>query len=180
MIKKMMTIWIILMTAFFVNTSSLAQIGTVTAKGLLVRSGPSKNHKVIAKMKSGEQPLVDRVQGNWVKLAWEGEAWVARSELSLEQGVSQSSAIDEQFFRWLIHDTAVNWAFMNRKNGRSASLWVRMDSDRYGGMAKVNFIANNLGESYRFHTGYRDTLEITILKPDARFIGDIYLQATFK
>lgn len=178
MIKK--TIWIILMTTFFVNSVALAQIGTVTAKTLVVRSGPSNNHKVIAKMKRGEQPLVERVQGNWLKLAWEGEAWVARSELSLEQGASPSSAIDEQFFQWLIRDTKVNWAFMDRKSGHPASLWIRMDPDRYGGMAKVNFIANNLAESYRFHTGYRDTLEITILKPDAKFIHDIYLQATIK
>ncbi len=178
MIKK--TIWIILMTAFFVNSVALAQIGTVTAKTLLVRSGPSNNHKVIGKMKRGEQPLVERIQGNWLKLAWKEEAWVVKSELSLEEGSSRPLAIDEQFLRWLIHDTKVNWAFMDRKSGHAPSLWVRMDSDRYGGMAKVNFIASNLAESYRFHTGYRDTLGVTILKSDAKFIHDIYLQATFK
>ncbi len=178
MIKK--TIWISLMATFFVNAVAFAQIGTVTARTLLVRSGPSRNHKVIAKMRRGEQPLVERVQRNWVKLAWKRQAWVARSELSLEQGASRSSATDEQFSRWLIHDTKVNWAFMDRKSGHSTSLWVRMDSDRYGGIAKVNFIVNNLVESYRFHTGYRDLMEIILLKPDAKFIADIYLQATFK
>jgi hypothetical protein len=178
MIKK--TIWIALVAIFFVKAVALAQIGTVTARTLLVRSGPSKRYKVIAKMKRGEQPLVERVLGNWVKLAWKREAWVASNEFFLKQGASRSSAIDEQFFRWLIYETKVNWALMDRKGGHSVSLWVRMDSDRYGGMAKVHFIANNLAESYRFHTGYRDSLEITILKPNARFIQDIYLQVTFK
>jgi uncharacterized protein YgiM (DUF1202 family) len=178
MIKK--TIWIVLMATFFAKSVALAQIGTVTARTLLVRSGPSKNYKVIAKMKRGEQPLVERVIGNWVKLAWKREAWVARSELSLKQETSQSSVIDEQFFRWLIHDTKVNWAFIDRKGELSVSLWVRMDSDRYEGMAKVSFIANNLAESYRFHTGDKNPLQIKILKPDAKFIHDIYLQATVK
>jgi uncharacterized protein YgiM (DUF1202 family) len=178
MIKK--TISIVLMATFFANSVALAQIGTVTARTLLVRSGPSKDYKVIAKIKKGEQALVERVLGNWVKLAWKREAWVARSELSLKQGASRSSAINEQFFRWLIHATKVNWAFIDRKSGYPVSLWVRMDSDRYGGMAKVNFIANNLAESYRFHTGDRNPLQIKILKPDAKFIRDIYLQATVK
>ncbi|MFQ5840831.1 MAG: hypothetical protein ACE5I8_00225 [Thermodesulfobacteriota bacterium] len=178
MIRK--TIWVVFMATIFVNTVALAQIGTVTPRILLVRSGPSKNHKVIAKMKRGERPLVERIVGNWVKLAWKREAWVAGSELSLEQGASRSSAIDEQFFRWLIQDTKVNWAFINRKSGHPVSLWVRMDSDRYGGLAKVNFIAHNLAESYRFHTGDRNPLEMKILKPDAMFIQDIYFQATFK
>jgi len=178
MIKKIP--WIVLLALFFVNTVALAQIGTVTARNLLVRSGPGKNYKVIAKMRRGEQPLVERLQGNWLKLAWEREAWVARSELALEKGPSRSSAIDEQFFRWLIHGTKVNWAFIDRKRGRSVSVWVRMDSDRYGDLTKVRFIANNLAESYRFHTGDRNPLDIKILKPDAKFIHDIYLQATFK
>jgi hypothetical protein len=178
MIRK--TIWIVLMATICMNTVALAQIGTVIPRTLLVRSGPGRNHKVIAKMKRGDQPLVERTAGNWVKLAWNREAWVAGSELPLEQGASRSSTIDEQFFRWLIHDTKVNWAFMDRKSGHSISLWVRMGSDRYGGLAKVNFIANNLAESYRFHTGYRDSVEITILKPDAKFIHDIYLQITLK
>jgi len=178
MIKKM--IWIALVATFFANSVAFAQIGTVTARTLLVRSGPSKNYKVIAKMKRGEQPLVERVIGNWVKLAWKGEAWVARSELSLIQGASRSSAMDEQFLQWLVHDTKVNWAFIDRENRHSVSVWIRMDPDRYGGMTKVNFIANNLAESYRFHTGDRNPVEIKILKPDAKFIHDIYLQATFK
>jgi uncharacterized protein YgiM (DUF1202 family) len=177
---KKKTICIIFMATFFMNTVAWAQIGTVTPRTLLVRSGPGKNHKVIAKMKRGEQPLVERIVGNWVKLAWKREAWVARSELSLEQAASRSSAIDEQFFRWLIHDTKVNWVFVDRKSGHLVSLWVRMDSDRYGGLEKVNFIANNLAESYRFHTGDRNPLEMNILKSDARFIQDIYFQATVK
>ncbi len=178
MIKK--TVWIALLAVFSMNAVVFAQIGTVTARNLLVRSGPSRNYKVIAKMKRGDQPLVERVIGNWVKLAWKEEAWVARSELSLIQGASRSSVMDEQFSRWLVHDTKVNWAFIDRENRHSVSLWVRMDSDRYGGMTMVNFIANNLAESYRFHTGDRNPVEIKILKPDAKFIRDIYLEATFK
>ena len=146
MMKKM--IWIALMAAFLVNTVAWAQIGTVTVRNLLVRSGPSKNYKVIAKMKRGDRPLVERIQGNWAKLAWKGKAWVARSTLLLEQGTSQSSATDEQFLRWLIHDTKVNWAFIDRERGNSISFWVRMDPDRYGDVAEVRYIANNLAESY--------------------------------
>ncbi len=178
MIKK--TVWIALLAVFSMNAVVFAQIGTVTARNLLVRSGPSRNYKVIAKMKRGDQPLVERVIGNWVKLAWKEEAWVARSELSLIQGASRSSVMDEQFSRWLVRDTKVNWAFIDREDRHSVSLCVRMDSDRYGGMTMVNVIANNLAESYRFHTGDRNPVEIKILKPDAKFIRDIYLQATFK
>jgi hypothetical protein len=178
MIKRM--IWIVLMAAFFVNSVALAQIGTVTKKEVLVRSGPSKKHKVVAKVKRGERPLVEALRGNWVKLAWKREAWVERRGLSLKQGIGQSSAMDEQFVRWLIHDTKVNWAFIDRKGGNSISVWVRMDSDRYGGVAEVRFIAKNLAESYRFHTGERGPLEINILKPDAKFIHEIYVQAPFE
>ena len=178
MIKKM--IWIVLMVLLFVDTVALAQIGTVTAKSLLVRSGPGKNYKVIGRMTSGDQPLVERLQGNWVKLAWKKEAWVARRELSLEKETSRSSTIDEQFIRWLIHNTKINWAFIHRKRADSVFVWVRMNSDRYGGMTKVRFVANNLAESYRFHTEDGSPLEIKILNPDAKFIHDIYLQATFK
>jgi uncharacterized protein YgiM (DUF1202 family) len=90
MIRK--TIWIVLMATICINTVALAQIGTVTPRTLLVRSGPGRNHKVIAKLKRRDQPLVERTAGNWVKLAWNREAWVAGGELSLEQGASRSSA----------------------------------------------------------------------------------------
>jgi len=176
--KKM--IWIVLIVVFFINGVTWAQIGTSTAGNLSVRSGPGKNYRVIAKMKRGDQPLVERIQENWVKLAWEGEAWVARSMLLLKQGASRSSATDEQFLRWLIHETKVNWTFIDRKQGNSISLWVRMDQDRYGDVAEVRYIAKNLAESYRFHTGHRGPLEIKILKPDAKFVHDIYFQAIFK
>lgn len=173
-------IWIVLIVVFFINSVTWAQIGTSTAGNLSVRSGPGKNYRVIAKMKKGDQPLVERIQGNWVKLAWKGEAWVARSMLLLKQGASRSSATDEQFLRWLIHETKVNWTFIDRKQGNSISLWVRMDQDRYGDMAEARYIAKNLAESYRFHTGYGGPLEIKILKSDAKFVHDIYFQAISK
>ena len=88
--------------------------------------------------------------------------------------------IDEQFVRWLIHDTKVNWAFIDRQPGNSILLWIRMDSDRYGGPAEIRFITNNLAKSYRFHTREKGLLEIKILKPDAKFIHEVYFQATFK
>ena len=61
MIKK--TIWIALMAIFFVKAVALAQIGTVTARTLLVRSGPSKRYKVIAKMKGESSPLWNEFWG---------------------------------------------------------------------------------------------------------------------
>ena len=178
MIKKM--IWIFLIASLLLNSAALAKIGVVTKRVLFVRAGPGKDHKAIAKVKRGERPLVEGLRGNWVKLAWRGEAWVARSGLSLERGDAQTLEIDEHFVRWLIHDTKINWAFIDRKPGNSISVWIRMDSDRYGSPAGMKFIANNLAESYRFHTEEKGPLEITILKPDAKFIQEIYFQATFK
>jgi len=174
------TIWIVIGAVLLVNTVVYAQIGTVTYKVLLVRSGPSRKHKVIAKLKKGERPLVEELQGDWVKLAWGSGAWVASSGLSLEQSFHKSSAQDEQFARWLISDTKINWAFVHRKGENSISLRVRMDSDRYGGVEGVTFISHNLAQSYRFHTGEMGLLEIEILKPDAKFMHEIYLQATFE
>jgi hypothetical protein len=51
--KKM--IWIVLIVVFFINGVAWAQIGTSTARNLLVRSGPGKNYRVIAKIKRGDQ-----------------------------------------------------------------------------------------------------------------------------
>jgi hypothetical protein len=174
------TIWIVIGAVLLVNTVVHAQIGTVTHKVLLVRSGTSIKHKVIAKLKRGERPLVEELRGDWVKLAWGSEAWVPKSGLSLEQSVGKSSAQDEQFARWLMSDAKVNWALIHRKGEHSISLRVRMDSDRYGGVEGVTFIAHNLAQSYRFHTGETGPLEIEILKPDAKFIHEIYFQATFE
>lgn len=179
MMKKMM-ILILLMASFLLNSVTFAKIGAVTKKVLLVRSGPGKNYKVIAKMKRGEQPLVEGLLTNWAKLAWKKEAWVSRNGISLKQRGTLSLEIDEQFVRWLIHNTKVNWAFIDRKPGNSILLWIRMDSDRYGSPAEIRFIANNLAKSYRFHTREKGLLEIKILKPDAKFIHEVYFQATFK
>jgi uncharacterized protein YgiM (DUF1202 family) len=173
-------ILIALAAVLLVNTVAHAQIGTVTYKVLLVRSGPSKKYKVVARMKRGQRPLIEDFRGDWVKLAWRKEAWVARSGLSLEQSVAQSSVQDEQFTRWLINDTKVNWAFVHRKGKDSISLWARMDSDRYGGLEGVKFIAQTLAQSYRFHTGETGPLKIKILKPYAKFNHEIYFQATFE
>jgi len=144
-------IWIILVALLLANSPALAEIGTVNRRQVLVRSGPSRKHKVIE-----------------------------RGGLSLKQGSAQSSAQDEQFLRWLIRDTKVNWAFIDQPRGNAVFLWVRMDSDRYRGVADVTFMARNLAESYRFHTGKKGVVEIRILKWDAKFIGDIYCEATFK
>jgi hypothetical protein len=179
MMKKMM-ILILLMASFLLNSVAFAKIGAVTQKVLLVRSGPGKNYKVIAKVKRGERLLVEGVRTNWAKLAWGREAWVSRSGISLKQRGTLSLEIDEQFVRWLIHDMKVNWAFIDRKPGNSIFVLIRMDSDRYGSPAEIRFIANNIAESYRFHTGEKGLLEIKILKPDAKFIHEVYFQATFK
>lgn len=178
MMKKIL--WIVFMALFLAGSVAFAEIGTVTHKELVVRSGPSRNQQVIARLKKGERPLVEGFRGDWVKLAWEGEAWVERGGLSLSGGVARSSAQDEQFMRWLIHDTKVNWVFIARKGGDLISLWVRMDSDRYVSEARVTFIAHNLAQSYRFHTGDKGPVEVTILKPDAKFIGETFFQASFK
>jgi hypothetical protein len=178
MTKKM--IWILLMASFLWNSVAFAKIGVVTQKVLLVRSGPGKDYKVIAKVKRGGQILVEDHQANWAKLAWRGEAWVATSGISLKRRGILSLEIDEQFVRWLIHDTKVNWAFIDRKPGNSIFILIRMDSDRYGSPAQIRFITNNLAESYRFHTGEKGLLDIKILKPDAKFIHEVYFQATFK
>ncbi len=172
--------WMALAALLLSGSIAFAEIGTVTHKVLVVRSGPARNQKVIAKLKRGERPLVETLRGAWVKLAWEGEAWVESGGLSLSEGVAQSSGQDEQFMRWLIQDTKVNWAFITRKGGELISLWVRMGSDRYESKAGVTFIAHNLAESYRFHTGDKGPVEVNILKPDAKFIQEIYFQATFK
>ena len=174
------TIWIVIGAILLVNTVVHAQIGTVTHKVLLVRSGPSTKHKVITKLKKGERPLVEELREGWVKLAWGSGAWVASGGLSLEQSTGKSSAQDEQFARWLISETKVNWALIHRKGKNSISLRVRMDSDRYGDVEGVTFISHNLVQSYRFHTGETGPLEIEILKPDAKFIHEIYFQATFE
>ena len=179
MMKKVV-ILILLIASFLLNSAALAKIGAVTKKVLLVRSGPGKNHKAIAKVKKGEQPLVEEVRTNWAKLAWRREAWVSRSGISLKQRGTLSLEIDEQFVQWLIRHTKVNWAFIDRKPGNSIFVLIRMDSDRYGSPAEVRYIANNLAESYRFHTREKGLLEITILKPDAKFIHEVYFQATFK
>ena len=178
MAKKM--IWILFMVSFLWNSVAFATIGVVTQKVLLVRSGPGKDHKVIAKVKRGGRLLVEGLRTNWAKLAWRGEAWVATSGISLKRRGILSLEIDEQFVRWLIHDTKVNWAFIDRKPGNSIFVLIRMDSDRYGSLAEIRFIANNLAESYRFHTQEKGLLEIKILKPDAKFIHEVYFQATFK
>lgn len=178
MMKKIL--WIVLTALFLAGSVAFAEIGTVTHKVLVVRSGPTRIQKIIARLKKGERPLVEGLRGDWVKLAWEGEAWVERGGLSLSEGVAQSSAQDEQFMRWLIHDTKVNWVFIARKGGDLISLWVRMDFDRYVNMERVTFIAHNLAESYRFHTGDKGPVEVNILKPDAKFIQEIFFQASFK
>jgi hypothetical protein len=178
MMKKILLI--VLTALFLAGSVAFAEIGTVTHKVLVVRSGPSRNQKVIARLKKGEQPLVEGLRGDWVKLAWEGEAWVERGGLSLSEGVAKSSAQDEQFIRWLIHDTKVNWVFIARKGGDVISLWVRMDSDRYGDKEGVTFIAHNLAQSYRFHTGDKGPVEVNILKPDAKFIQESFFQVTVK
>ena len=173
-------IWIILVVLLLAKSAAPAEIGTVNSRQVLVRSGPSRKHKVIAKLDRGDRPLVEDLRGGWMKLAWKGEAWIERGGLSLKQGSAQSSAQDEQFLRWLIRDTKVNWAFIDQPRGNAVFLWVRMDSDRYRGVADVTFMARNLAESYRFHTGKKGVVEIRILKWDAKFIGDIYCEATFK
>jgi hypothetical protein len=173
-------IWIAFLALFLIASTALVQIGTATKQGVFIRSGPGRNFKVIAKMRRGQQPLLERVQENWVKLAWRREAWVEKSGLFLNPGLAQSSTISGQFLRWLVRDTKVNWAFIDQKERPSLSLVVRLDSDRYGPLEDITFIANNLAESYRFHTGFRDSMEIVILKPDAQFIQDVYFQTTLK
>ena len=99
MMKKV--IWILLLASFLCNSVAFATIGVVTQKVLLVRSGPGKDHKVIAKVKRGGRLLVEGLRTNWAKLAWRGEAWVATSGISLKRRGILSLEIDEQFVRWL-------------------------------------------------------------------------------
>jgi hypothetical protein len=100
--RKSFLIFLILLGLLIPARELNAQRALVLSNTLNVRSGPGKQYEVIDKLKKGDIYLVERIEGNWVQLAWPVEAWVYKGLVKIEKTSASFDQLQIDFQNWLL------------------------------------------------------------------------------
>jgi len=92
--KRPFLLILVLLLLFIPAKELCAQRAVVLAETLNVRSGPGTQHEIIDKLKKGDSYLIDKIDGNWVQLAWPIEAWVYKGLVKIEEQTASLDASD--------------------------------------------------------------------------------------
>jgi len=100
-----------------------AQRALAIAETLNVRSGPGTKHEVIDKLKKGDSYLIDKIEGQWVQLAWPIEAWVYKGLVKIEEQQADLEQLQIDFQNWLL-DKYYRVMSIEFKNATVSSNWA--------------------------------------------------------
>jgi hypothetical protein len=134
-------------------TAALAQVATVTASELNVRSGPGTNFPATFVLRRGDRVEIIRRQGNWAFVVGErgGEGWVFAQYLSASRPPSPSPSPSPEFTNDVFRGTGTidnaryngsgdgQLVIVRRDNGGSFSLTGGRFSVEYIGTIRSNF-----------------------------------------
>ncbi len=126
-----------------------AQRAVVLAETLNVRAGPGTKFEIIDKLKKGESYLIDKIDGNWVQLAWPIEAWVYKGLVKIEEQTASLDQLQIDFQNWLL-DKYYRIRSVEFKN--DWQIWLKLRE--YPSRSTLVKMAKEIALEYKKQTGY--------------------------
>jgi hypothetical protein len=126
-----------------------AQRAVVIAETLNVRSGPGTKFEIIEKLKKGDSYLIDKIEGNWVQLAWPIEAWVFKGLVKIEEQHASLDELQVDFQNWLL-DKYYRIRSIEFKS--DWQIWLKLRE--YPSRKTLVKMAKEIALEYKKQTGY--------------------------
>lgn len=147
-----------------------AQRALVLSNTLNVRSGPGKQYEVIDKLKKGDVYLIDKIEGNWVQLAWPVEAWVYKGLVKIEKTHASFDQLQIDFQNWLLDK------YLRIKSIEFKSDWqIWLKLREYPSTRTLRKMAKEIAMEYKKQTGYsKRSVVVTILRKNRAYITAKY------
>jgi hypothetical protein len=142
----------------------------VIAETLNVRSGPGTNHEVIDKLKKGDSYLIDKIEGQWVQLAWPIEAWVYKGLVKIEEQHADLEQLQIDFQNWLLDKY---YRVMSIEFKSDWQIWLKLRE--YPSRKTLTKMAMEIALEYKKQTGYSSrSVVVTILKQGRAYVTARY------
>lgn len=164
-------LFILVFLVLLISTRTIyAQRAVVLSNTLNVRSGPGKQFEVIDKLKKGDSYLIDKIEDNWVQLAWPVEAWVYKGLVKIEEQRASLEQLQIDFQNWLL-DKYYRVRSIEFKS--DWQIWLKLRE--YPSRSTLRKMAKEIALEYKKQTGYsKRTVVVTIFWRDRAFVTGKY------
>ena len=147
-----------------------AQRAVVLSNTLNVRSGPGMKFEVIDKLKKGDSYLIDKIEGDWVQLAWPIEAWVYKGLVKLEDRTASLEQLQIDFQNWLL-DKYYRIRSIEFKS--DWQIWLKLRE--YPSRKTLRKMAKEIALEYKKQTGYsKRPVVVTIFWKNRAYVTGKY------
>jgi len=147
--RKFFLFILILLVLLIPAREIYAQRAVVIAETLNVRSGPGTKFEVIEKLKKGDSYLIDKIEGNWVQLAWPIEAWVFKGLVKIEEQHASLDELQIDFQNWLLDKY---YRIMSIEFKSDWQIWLKLRE--YPSRSTLVKMAKEIALEYKKQTGY--------------------------
>ncbi len=147
-----------------------AQRIVVIAETLNVRSGPGTKFEVIERLKKGDSYLIDKIEGNWVQLAWPIEAWVFKGLVKIEDRTASLDELQIDFQNWLLDQY---YRIRSVEFKSDWQIWLKLRE--YPSKSTLKKMAKEIALEYKKRTGYsKRQVVVTIFWRDRAYVKGTY------
>jgi len=168
--KRALPFILVLLVLLIPTKGIYAQRAVVLSNTLNVRSGPGKQFEVIDKLKKGDSYLIDRIEGNWVQLAWPVEAWVYKGLVKIEDQTASLEQLQIDFQNWLL-DKYYRIKSIEFKS--DWQIWLKLRE--YPSRKTLKKMAKEIALEYKKQTGYsKRTVVVKIFRRNRVYITGKY------
>ena len=168
---KRLFLFILFFLVLFIPARGVyAQRAVVIANTLNVRSGPGMKFEVIDRLKKGDSYLIDKIEDNWVQLAWPIEAWVYKGLVKIEDRTASLEDLQIDFQNWLL-DNYYRIKFIEFKS--DWQIWLKLRE--YPSKSTLKKMAKEIALEYKKRTGYsKRPVVVTIFWRDRAYVKGKY------
>ncbi len=157
---------VLLIPARGIYAQRLVVIGEI----LNVRSGPGMKFEVIDRLKRGDSYLIDKIEGDWVQLAWPIEAWVYKGLVKIEDRAASLEELQIDFQNWLLDQ------YYRIRSVEFKSDWqIWLNLREYPSKSTLKKMAKEIALEYKKRTGYsKRQVVVTIFWRDKAYVTGKY------
>jgi len=168
---KRLVLFILVLLVLVIPTKEIhAQRVVVLSDTLNVRSGPGMKFEVIDKLEKGDSYFIDKIEGDWVQLAWPVEAWVYKGLIRIEESRASFEQLQIDFQNWLL-DKYYRVRSIEFKS--EWQIWLKLRE--YPSKKTLQDMTKDIALEYKKQTGYsKRPVVVTIFWKDRPYVTGKY------
>ncbi|NIS62658.1 MAG: hypothetical protein GTO13_18725 [Proteobacteria bacterium] len=168
---KRSVLFLLVLLVLVIPTKEIhAQRAVVLSNTLNVRSGPGMKFEVIDKLNKGDSYFIDKIEGDWVQLAWPVEAWVYKGLVRIEESRASFEQLQIDFQNWLLDKY---YRIRSVEFKTEWQIWLKLRE--YPSKKTLQNMAKDIALEYKKQTGYsKRSVVVTIFWKNRAYVTAKY------